>query len=365
MVLFGFFSLVLVLVYWINRAVRLFDKLIADGQSAVVFFEFTALSLPTVIQIALPLAGFTAAVYVTNRMATESELTVVQATGYSPFRLARPVLFFGLIVGLLMSILTHSLVPMSIERLSLRQSELAQSVSARLLTEGQFMEPSNGVTLYIREITSAGELIDVFIADTRKPTSEITYTASQAFLVRDNATTQLVMIDGMIQTLQTQSQRLFTTRFDDFAFNIGGLTDEPSSSRRRNSHLSTSELLRPTPALITETRRTAPQLIASGHDRFNQALLATIAALLGFSSLMVGGFSRFGVWKQIIGAVILIVLVKGVESVGLNIAREDPRLWFASYLSSLVGAVIVVCLLFWSSRPYLFKRRIKDESAIL
>ena len=36
MVLFGFFSLVLVMVYWINRAVVLFDQLIANGQSAIV-----------------------------------------------------------------------------------------------------------------------------------------------------------------------------------------------------------------------------------------------------------------------------------------------------------------------------------------
>ena len=33
----GFFGLVLVLVYSINRAVLLFDQLIADGQSAGVF----------------------------------------------------------------------------------------------------------------------------------------------------------------------------------------------------------------------------------------------------------------------------------------------------------------------------------------
>ena len=90
MVLFGFFSLVLVLVYWINRAVVLFDQLIADGQSAIVFLEFTALSLPAVIRLALPIAAFAAAVYVTNRMTTDSELTVVRATGYSPFRQARP-----------------------------------------------------------------------------------------------------------------------------------------------------------------------------------------------------------------------------------------------------------------------------------
>ena len=60
MVFFGFFSLVLILVYWINRAVVLFDQLIADGQSATVFLEFTALSLPNIIRIVLPLSAFAA-----------------------------------------------------------------------------------------------------------------------------------------------------------------------------------------------------------------------------------------------------------------------------------------------------------------
>ena len=46
---FGFFGLVLVLVYWVNRAVVLFDQLIADGQSTAVFFELTVLSLPKII----------------------------------------------------------------------------------------------------------------------------------------------------------------------------------------------------------------------------------------------------------------------------------------------------------------------------
>ena len=34
--LFGFFALVLVSVYWINRAVSLFEQLISDGQTALV-----------------------------------------------------------------------------------------------------------------------------------------------------------------------------------------------------------------------------------------------------------------------------------------------------------------------------------------
>ncbi|MFB1025235.1 MAG: LptF/LptG family permease, partial [Octadecabacter sp.] len=117
LVFFGFFSLILVLIYWINRAVRLFDRLIADGQSAWVFLELTSLSLPSLIRIVLPLSAFVAAVYVTNRMSSDSELTVVQATGYSPFRLACPVIVFGVIVAVLMSILTNILVPLSTKRL--------------------------------------------------------------------------------------------------------------------------------------------------------------------------------------------------------------------------------------------------------
>ena len=55
-VLFGFFALVLVSIYWINQAVRLFDRLIGDGQSAFVFLEFTVLTLANVIRMVLPVA---------------------------------------------------------------------------------------------------------------------------------------------------------------------------------------------------------------------------------------------------------------------------------------------------------------------
>ena len=96
MMVFGFFALVLVSVYWVNSAVRLFDRLISDGQSVWVFLEMTALPLPNVIRLMLPVAAFVAVVHAPNRKAGESELVVMQATGFSPFRLARPVLYFGL-----------------------------------------------------------------------------------------------------------------------------------------------------------------------------------------------------------------------------------------------------------------------------
>ena len=364
MVLFGFFGLVLVMVYWINKAVVLFDQLIADGRSAAVFLEFSALSLPAVVKLALPLASFAAAIYVTNRMTSESELIVVQATGYSAFRLARPVVYFGVIVFVLLSILTHYLVPKSSAQLNDRRAELSQNVTARLLTEGQFIEPADGITFYIRDITPAGELRDIFLSDTRDPKKSVIYTAAKAFLVRTQEDAQLVMINGLAQTLQDANQQLFTTTFEDFAYNIGEFLEVAPKSGRRADEAGTIELLMASPLLQLQTDQTRGQLIARAHDRFGQSLLGLVGALLGFSALMVGGFSRFGVWRQIVGAIFLIIVIKAVETYGLNLVRANPALWIATYLPTFLGLGIAWFLLFVATRPYLFKRRSKLEAPI-
>ena len=230
--LFGFFALVLVLVYWVNRAVVLFDQLIANGQSAAVFLEFTALSLPNVIRVVLPIAAFAGTVYVANRLTSESELVVVQATGFSPWRLIRPVAFFGVFVFAVSSILAHVLVPISLSRLNVRTAEISENMTARLLTEGRFLHPADGVTFYIREISPLGELRNIFLSDTRDDGVAVTYTAREALLIRGATAPTLVMIDGMAQRYEEAERNLSVTRFEDFAFNLEGLVDAISSGKR-------------------------------------------------------------------------------------------------------------------------------------
>ncbi|AKS46383.1 lipopolysaccharide export system permease protein [Octadecabacter temperatus] len=359
LVLFGFFSLILVLIYWINRAVSLFDRLIADGQSAWVFLELTSLSLPGIIRIVLPLSAFVAAVYVTNRMASESELTVVQATGYSPFRLARPVVYFGLIVAILMSILTHILVPLSTERLILRQAEISQNMTARLLTPGEFLTPNPDVTFYIGDVSPNGEMLDIFISESSSETQRTTYTASRAYLVRTDNGPQLVMVEGLTQTLNVETNRLLTTSFEDFAYDIGGLIGDVTPQSTSVNGLSTWALLNPTPEIMESTNQSALALKLRGHDRIAQSTLGFVASLLGFSALIVGGFSRFGLWRYIVFAVGLVILLKVLESVGTNIARGGEALWPFVYLAGISGAAISVALLYIATRPYFFKRRPK------
>lgn len=361
--LFGFFALVLVLVYWVNRAVVLFDQLIANGQSAGIFIEITALTLPNVIRLVLPIAAFAAAIYVANRLTSESELIVAQAAGFSPWRMVRPVILFGLIVAGLLSVLTHFLVPLSISELGKRRAEISENITARLLSEGQFLHPADGITFYIREITPDGALKDIFLSDARSDGEQVIYTARQALLLRQDSGPKLVMFDGMAQILSATGARLSTTSFDDFAYDISGLTDALTPKDRSVKELSTVELLAPTPALLRETGQPRAVLLYEGHGRINQALLSVVAALVGFATLMIGGFSRFGLWRQILAAIVALVILKSLDNAMADLARDDAALWPLSYGATVVGLACAPVLLWISDRPGLFNRREKPVTA--
>lgn len=363
MVLFGFFALVLVSVYWLNRAIKIFDTLIGDGQTAWVFAEFTALLLPSVISLVLPVAGFAAVVYVTNRLSSESELTVMQATGFSPWRLARPVFVFGLIVAAMMAALTHFLVPASLAQLKEREVEISRNVTAKLLSEGEFLHPSAGVTFYIREITLEGALKDVFLSDRRGNFESVMYTADTAYILRDGDTSKLVMLEGLSQRYDRKTARLFTTHFSDFAYDISALIGGEEVNTFRESHAFTPELISNKSGVMERAGTTLGRISEELHGRFNQPLLCIAAALIGFSSLLVGGFSRFGVWRQIVAAIVILVLLKLIEGVVTEPVRDDPALWPLIYLPSVVGIGVAMVLLAWSGRTQGTRRRLAAKVA--
>ena len=345
MVLFGFFALVLVSIYWINRAVKLFDRLIGDGQTAMVFAEFTALTLPSVIRVVLPIAGFAATLYVTNRLSTESELTVMQSTGFSPWRLARPVLYFGLIVGVMVAMLANVLVPASLKQLQLRETEISQNVTARLLTEGTFLHPTDGVTFYIREIAPDGRMNDVFLSDRRNPNESVTHTAASAYLTRTETGPALVMIDGLTQRLSRPELQLNTTHFADLSYSLSGMISAEDRTSAHLRHFNTYEMLTTPVHIQVRTGVNTGVFAEELHTRFTQPLFALAAVLLGFASLLSGGFSRFGVWRQIVIALILLILIKALESLVTEPMLSNSSLWPLLYLPALLGLAIAIALL--------------------
>ncbi|CAM3098793.1 LPS export ABC transporter permease LptF [Paracoccus nototheniae] len=351
--LFGFFALVLVSVYWINRAVGLFDDLLNDGQTALVVLEFTALTLPLVISVVLPVAAFAATAYGTNRLSGESELVAMQAAGLGPWRLARPVLIFGVFVGMMVAVLVHGLVPLARARLADRSAEIAENVTAQFLRPGAFQYPAPGVTLFIRDVAGDGRLLDLFIEDGRDPANVVSYTAQEALVVRAEAGPVLVLLQGMAQNLRTSATGpvLSVTRFAEFSYDIGAMFHGGGTRGRDLRDYGTLRLLSPDAALLEATGATPGDARREAHERIAQPLLSPVAAMIGFATLMIGGFSRFGVWRQVGWAIVALIGVQFLSNAAANQVGRDVALWPLLYLPAALGAALCAGLLWMAARP--------------
>jgi lipopolysaccharide export system permease protein len=83
------------------------------------------------------------------------------------------------------------------------------------------------------------------------------------------------------------------------------------------------------------------------HLRVVQPFTPLIAALVGFAALRLGGYSRFGVWKQIGLAVGVIILVQVGENAVADAARRNTDLWpliYAPFAGGLAAALAMLAL---------------------
>lgn len=346
---FAFFAFVLVAVYWVNQAVRLFERLIADGQTAVVVLEFTLLTLPNVMRLVLPVAAFVATLYATNRLAGESELVVMQATGVSPARLARPVAFYGLAVAVLVTLLVHWVVPASRAELSARSEAIERDIVAGLLVEGAFVHPVPGVTLFAREITELGELRKILLTDARDG-ARTDYFSERAFIVTDDGGVSLVMVDGIAMDPSAGAETLEVTRFADLTFDL-----EPSgpaaSGRVEPREMSTPRLLAASAADADLTGTSRAILLREGHERFAQTAIAGLTPVLAFAVLCLGGYSRLGLTPQIVAAVAVVIVLQLVANAASDVAAGAAAAWPAVYLAPALTLVLALGTLALASRP--------------
>ena len=114
------FALVLVSltgVIWITQALRGIDLMTSQGQTIVTFLGLTSLVIPGLVLIISPIALMIAISHTLNKLATDSEIIVMNAAGFSPFRLFRPFIHATIVVALMVAFIASYLAPDGMRRL--------------------------------------------------------------------------------------------------------------------------------------------------------------------------------------------------------------------------------------------------------
>jgi len=353
---FGFFSLVIAGILWLAQALPLVDSVIESGQSGLVFLEITSYLIPRVLMVTLPISALSASLYALNKLYTESELVVMMTAGKSPMALARPVAIFGAMVMGLMAVVTLYLVPASQTSLGQRLTDFRSDFAKAIIKEGQFIHPINGVTLFIKDTSTAGEMAGLFLSDRRDAANPVVYTAQKALLLQDGDGIRIVMFDGNIQHLPEETNQLSTIHFEQFSYDLGALLSGPVAHTRTPFERFVPELLWPSQDMLESDIWDRGDYLAEANHKLVMPLSALVLPLVALGAILAGGFRRGGFMGRVMGAVGIGLFVQAGIGIGKSAIQSNADLYLVIYAPVLIGFIVSFLLLMKAGRARAPKR---------
>jgi lipopolysaccharide export system permease protein len=207
-------------VIWITQALRQIDLMTSQGQTILTFLGISGLVIPSLLGIISPIALMIAISHTLNKLATDSEIIVMNAAGFSPIRLFRPFAYATCVVALFVAFIAAFLAPDGLRRIKQWDAEITADVLANILQPGRFTQLDQNLTIRIRERQPGGLLKGVFIDDRRDPTMRVTIVADHGTVVKNEQGSFLVLENGILQRLEAGKREPAMIEFASNAFDM-------------------------------------------------------------------------------------------------------------------------------------------------
>jgi lipopolysaccharide export system permease protein len=339
---FGAFLVVLISVttlMWITQALRDIDLMTNQGQGILTFVGLTALIIPLLVMIIAPIAFMVAMAYVLNKLATDSELIVMNAAGMSPWHLFRPFLAVGALVSLLVIVIAAYVSPKCLRELGQWVNEIRADLVTRIVQPGRFVPLASGaLTLQIRERLSNGQLLGIFIDDQRDPKERVTFLAEQGDIITKDRGTYLLLADGSVQRQQTGDRDPNIVQFDRYAFDLSHLSSgTPGTQKYSSRERYLWELYRRNPD-DPSLNDQPEQMRAELSDRIIAPLYPLVIAVLTFAYLGAPRTTRQSRTLSLLSAIAAVAVLRGLGFVGLLAGTRVPAVLLVPY-AGLIAAL--------------------------
>lgn len=331
-------------IIWLSQSLRFVEMIVNRGLGASTFVYMTMLLLPNFLTVILPIALFAVVVFVYSKMITDRELVVMRAAGVGQFGLAKPALVMIMITMGLGYVLNFYVLPESYKSFRLIQWEARNSLAGVVLKEGAFNQVTSGMTVYIRERTSDGQLLGILVHDKRNPESPETIMAERGALVESDNGARVVMFNGNRQTLDA-NKKLSILYFDRNVFDIPTNKENLSNRYREPRERSMIELIN-----LDEAEGISEQDYGKYkvelHKRIVSPLLGFGFAMIGLACLLYGPITRRSQTLRIVTAVIIMISLQGA-ALGLeNVIAKNlfmvPLMYTLALFPIVAGTVMLL-----------------------
>ncbi len=336
------FCFLLTGVVWLSQSLRLLDLVINRGQSAPTFIYLTLLVLPSLLVIILPIGFFAGALYGLHKLNADSELVVMQASGFSRVQLGIPVMIAAGAAMAATYLCSLYLMPLGQRTMHSAVLDIRADIGAAMLNEGEFNTPADGLTMFIRELSSDGHIRGILVHDNRNTQRPTTYIAESGALAQTTGGGRLIMLDGTIEQVNGTGAQLSVLKFKRYVFDL-----DQFSSQRQNTNLEASdrylnELFWPQFKTPPKNNNQANAFLAEGNNRLAAPLYCLSFALLALAAVTSGRRQRGAYALRLVIACILAATVRIVGYGAQSIAARNPSLLFMLYLVPIAGGALAL-----------------------
>src|SRR5712671_6623560 len=277
------FALVLVSltgVIWITQALRGIDLMTSQGQTIVTFLGITSLVIPALVLIIAPIALMIAISHTLNKLATDSEIIVMNAAGFSPFRLFRPFFFATCVVALMVAFIGAYLAPDGMRRIKQWDAEITADVLTNILQPGRFAQLDQNLTIRIRDRLLGG----IFVDDRRDPNERVTIIADHGTVLKTDTGSYLILEDGNLERFEVGKRDPALVAFGRYAFDMSKFSNQGRDVTLGIRERYIWELLSPSPD-DPVYQQLPGQFRAELHDRLMSPIYPFAFAVLTFAFL--------------------------------------------------------------------------------
>lgn len=316
---------------WLTQSLRYIELIVKHGISLGTFLHLTMLLLPSFLAIVLPIALFTSILFTYNKLWMDRELVALRAAGVSQLALAVPAFVTAGLVTAAGFALNLYFMPTAYRTFKDLEFAIKNDFSAILLQEGKFNTIGQGLTVYVRQRQSDGELLGILVHDMRNAQKPTTYIAERGALVQTSAGPRVVLVNGNRQQVDRADGHLSLLYFDKYSVDLNWLSKDIEEHWRGPQERFLGELLHPNMNDKNDAYYYG-QLIVEAHRRLISPFYALAFALIGLAALLSGDFSRRGQAKRILAAVLCLVVLQS-SAIGIqNLAGKNlyllPLLYF-------------------------------------
>jgi lipopolysaccharide export system permease protein len=312
---FGAFLLILIsltAVIWLTHALREIDLMTNQRQTILTFIGITGLLIPMLVLVIAPLALVVAVGHTLNRLNTDSEIVVMNASGMSPWRIFRPFLTTTFVVSALVLWVSAYLAPAGLRELRDWATKVKADFVVNIVQPGRFINIERGLTLHIRERRADGQLLGIFIDDRRDPNERATSLAEYGEIVETGRGTFLVLVNGSVQRVEGGRSDPTIVKFERYAFDLSRFTGGPQLGALGVRERNLWDVAFPDPNDPTY-KQIPTHFRAELHDRLAAPIYPIAFTVLCFAIL---GAPRTSRQSREVSIVMTIVLIGALRMIG-------------------------------------------------